>query len=85
MVCAAALCGACNSGPIEVSDPFYHWHLEDPQATALFRCIDVRELACAIDGLTHPAVLAAGANARFIVLRKRDGHFYFRRIPQVGP
>lgn len=65
-----------------MSDPFYLWHLEDPQATALFRCVDVRELACAIDGLPDPPVLAAGANARFVVMRKREGYFYFRRTPQ---
>jgi hypothetical protein len=65
-----------------VSDPFYLWHLEDPQATALFRCVDVRELACAIDRLPDPPVLAAGANARFVVLRKREDYFYLRRISQ---
>ena len=79
---ATALCTACNSGPVEVSDPFYLWHLEDPQATALFRCVDVRELTCAIDGLPDPPVLAAGANAQFVVLRKPEGYFYFRRTPQ---
>jgi hypothetical protein len=82
LVCASALCTACDGGPVEVSDPFYLWHLEDPRATALFRCVDVRALACAIDGLPDPPVLAAGANARFVVLRKTEGYFYFRRAPQ---
>ena len=78
----ALLSTACDNGPVEVSDPFYLWHLEDPQATALFRCVDVREMVCAIDGLPDPPVLAAGANARFIVLRKSEGYFYFRRTPR---
>lgn len=78
----ALLSTACDNGPVEVSDPFYLWHLEDPQATALFRCVDVREMVCAIDGLPDPPVLAAGANARFVVLRKSEGYFYFRRTPQ---
>lgn len=83
VVALLALLGtACDNGPVEVSDPFFLWHLEDPEATALFRCVDVREMVCAIDGLPDPPVLAAGANARFVVLRKSEGYFYFRRTPQ---
>jgi len=65
---------------VEVSDPFYLWHLEDHDAPALFRCADASRFTCAIDNLPGPPLLAAGANAHFVVLYKPEDYFYFRRI-----
>lgn len=71
----------------EVSDPFYLGYIEDPDKVALFRCIDG---GCAGDELPGPKLIAAGADARYVVLAQQpiEGagnetfYYYFKRIPQ---
>ncbi|MGE8132974.1 hypothetical protein ACQKO5_05145 [Novosphingobium subterraneum] len=72
-----ALAG-CESEPIEVSHPFYLWHLEDPSNTYLFRCIEPAD-ECAVDGLPGPGVISAGADSRYVVVKTDHGYFYFKR------
>ncbi|MFM5929315.1 MAG: hypothetical protein ACKOPQ_00220 [Novosphingobium sp.] len=70
---------ACDT-MTEVSDPFYIGFIEDPGEVYLFRCLEGGK-SCAVDGLPGPGVVAAGADARHVVVRLGDGTYvWFRRI-----
>jgi len=68
----------CEGDPIEVSHPFYLWHLEDPSGIYLFRCLEPAK-GCAVDGLPGPGVTAAGADKKYVVVKTDHGYFYFKR------
>jgi hypothetical protein len=90
ILASVALATACEWRPVEVSRPFYLMYIKDPREVALFRCPDGPDRGCAIDGLPGPRVIAAGADARFVVVAQlpEDGasgpvrYYYFARVPQ---
>jgi hypothetical protein len=83
----AFLVAGCSGGFVEVDDPFYLTDFGEPPQPALVRCLEGPGEMCAIDALPGPAIAAAGANGRYVTIKRHAGgscapcFYYIERLP----